>query len=226
MWPSEPLRIIIQDASWLIIGKMPFTYPHHPATAGNRLIIIRLVPVTKTATLALVTVTETATYTLVTVAPTFAPSPIRKSIPDFNYTGLLLCAVIWGFIIIIFYYKFVTMTKPKRKIKPTAKVQAGFDSSDGDDDMDDFHTTETAKAKPKPKSNKRQPKAKAKAKAAKSKSSEDELALTDDGDSEWEDDVEFLTTDPKSPFVSADLIVSLLSRCTSPEPTAFPHCPG
>lgn len=115
------------------------------------------------------------------------------------------------------------MTKPKRKIKPTAKLQAGSDSSDGDDDMDDFD-------EPKPKSNKRQPKAKAKAKArakaAKSKGSEDELAITDDGDSEWEDMVEYLTTDPKSPFSIMDLIVNSLSCCIAPEPSAFPHSPG
>jgi len=190
---------------------MPSTFPYHPATAANRIqvIIIRLVPVTETATLALVSV---------------APSPTTGSEPYINWTHQKIIAVIWAAaIILIFYYKCVKMTKPKRKTKPTAKAQAGSDSSDGDDDMDDFD-------EPKPKPKKRQPKAKAKgkarAKAAKGKGSEDELAITDDGDSEWEDMVEYLTTDPKSAFSIMDLIVNSLSRCIAPEPTAFSHSPG
>lgn len=126
-------------------------------------------------------------------------------------------------VILLFYYKCVKMTKPKRNIKPTAKAQAVSDSSDGDDDMDDFD-------EPKSKSNKRQPKAKAKAKAkgktAKGKGSEDELALTDDGDSDWEDIVEHLTTDPKSPFTSIDLIVRPLSLWIASEPTSSAHFHG
>ena len=108
-------------------------------------------------------------------------------------------------------------------IKPTRKAQAGSNSSDSDDDSDDF-------VEPKPKSKKPQPKGKAKAKArAKApnrKGSKDELAHTDDDDSDWEDAVENLTTDPKSVFTSIDLVVSPFSRCTSPEQIAFPHLPG
>ena len=199
---------------------MPSTFPYHPATetaigatTPARLVIFRLPPVTKTATFALV------------IAPTSAPSTTTGSEPYINWTHQKIIAITWGvaIILLIFYYKSVKMTKPKRKIKPTAKVQAGSESSDGDDDMDDFD-------EPKPKPNKRQPKAKAKgkarAKAAKGKGSEDELAITDDGDSEWEDMVEYLTTDPKSAFSIMDLIVNSLSRCIAPEPTAFSHSPG
>ena len=114
------------------------------------------------------------------------------------------------------------MARPQRKIKPTAKAKLASVTSDGDDKddllvidnteygnavkSDTKRTKETQKKTRKAEGN---TKGASREKRARSYGSEDELATTDDGDSDSMDKVEFLTTDPKSPFVHMDLIVTL-----------------
>ena len=106
-----------------------------------------------------------------------------------------------------------TVGKPKRNRKSTAKAIAL--SNEGNHDSPDSPSKTKEKETPKGKRNtKRTPKAK----AAKDDDSEDELAASGDNKSEWEGDAEFLTTDPKSPFVHMDLIV----RPSQPRRTASP----
>ena len=94
--------------------------------------------------------------------------------------------------------------KPKRNRKSTAKAKAL--SSEGNHDGPDSPLKKNEKKTPKGKRNmKRTPKTK----AAKDDDSEDVLAASGDDMSEWEGDAEFLTTDPKSPFVHMDMIVRL-----------------
>ena len=103
--------------------------------------------------------------------------------------------------------------KPKRNRKSTAKAKAL--SSEGNHDGLDSRSKINEKKTPKGKRNtKRTPKTK----AAKDDDSEDELAASGDDKSEREKDAEFLTTDPKSPFVHMDLIVrpSQLRRTARP----------
>ena len=101
--------------------------------------------------------------------------------------------------------------KPKRALKLTTKAKAMME----DDTYGDCQYT-GGKNSPKTTQPKRNTEPNAKGKAAEGQVSEDELAISDDNDSEWEDETEFLTTNPKSPFVHMDLIVSLLHPGRTP----------
>lgn len=189
----------------------------HDASSGETTTLLRvnLVTVTKTATFALVD----APFSAPTSAPTSAISETAGSAPYINWTSEKIVALIFGpLVILLFYYAIVMTPKPKRITKPTPKARARSDSDDGDDD--DFDDPQPKSKKPEPKTKAR---AKARAKIANRKGNKVEHVLSDDDDSDWEDMVDYLTTNPKSPFANIDLIVSPLPRYTLPEPAALSH---
>ena len=93
------------------------------------------------------------------------------------------------------------MARPQRKNKQTAKAKALTE------DRDDF-AVHNNPGRIRGKGTSKRRKLTPKAKAHKGSGSQDELAALSDG-TDGEDEVEFLTTDPKSPFADTDLMVRL-----------------